>query len=301
MHRKTLKTLAVIVFVFGVATFIKASAAGNTLGWLWGGSESVSDGTIDGNESGLGWISMSGANYGVTIPSGDGPLGGYAWSENAGWIDFAPAGPYPQAPNFAARRNGDILEGWARIVSIAQASAVGNSGGWQGWIKLSGTAQNGTSYGISINPVTRSLGGYAWSDELGAIDFSKASINPQYELSVSVGNGTVTSTPAGISCNSGVGVCQVSFPQNTVVTLSQTPDVTYEFNSWGGACSGNGTCSVTMDSNKTVSATYNSTCNICPAANEICAGSSCDPGCGQPLVNGTKNCINVGTYKEVAP
>lgn len=298
MHRKTLKTLAVIVFVFGVATFIKASAAGNTLGWLWGGSESVSDGAIDGNESGLGWISMSGTTYGVTIPETDGPLSGYSWSENVGWIDFAPAGPYPTAPNYSARRTGNSLEGWARVTSIANAGA--NAGGWLGWVKLSGTSQNGTPYGVSIG-AGGTLGGYAWSDELGAIDFSKVTFSPQNKLSVSVGNGTVTSNPAGINCNSGVGVCEYYFNKGTAVSLSQTPDALYDFDGWGGSCTGTGACSVTMDADKTVSASYKYQCNTCPDADEICSGSSCDPGCSLPLVQGTKSCIKTGIYREVAP
>jgi hypothetical protein len=28
---------------------------------------------------------------------------GYAWSENIGWIDFAPSGPYPATPNYSGK------------------------------------------------------------------------------------------------------------------------------------------------------------------------------------------------------
>ena len=35
----------------------------------------------------IGWISMDGSEYGVSIDS-SGNLSGYAWSENAGWIKF---------------------------------------------------------------------------------------------------------------------------------------------------------------------------------------------------------------------
>lgn len=75
-----------------------------------------------------------------------------------------------------------------------------------------------------------------------------------YTLTVtSPTNGSVTSSPSGINCGSD---CSESYSENTVVTLTATPDSGYEFDSWGGACSGTGSCQVTMDDNKTVSATF---------------------------------------------
>ncbi|MFO7807454.1 MAG: hypothetical protein R6V40_03475, partial [Candidatus Moraniibacteriota bacterium] len=93
---------------------------------------------------------------------------GYAWHENIGWIDFNPSGPYPSSPNHSARResNSDILTGWARVVGIQQELAVGNSGGWEGWIKLED---------VDLSDLDNS---YAWNGEnsdggLGWISFEK--------------------------------------------------------------------------------------------------------------------------------
>ena len=76
----------------------------------------------------------------------------------------------------------------------------------------------------------------------------------QYTLNVSVaGNGTVTSSPAGISCPS---LCTNNYASGTSVMLTATPAGGATFNGWGGACSGNGSCSVTMNSLESVTAMF---------------------------------------------
>ena len=67
------------------------------------------------------------------------------------------------------------------------------------------------------------------------------------------GNGTVTSNPAGINCTSG---CDARFIPGAVVTLTATPATGTTFVGWGGACSGTGSCSVTMTSDRSVTATF---------------------------------------------
>jgi len=69
------------------------------------------------------------------------------------------------------------------------------------------------------------------------------------------GTGTVTSNPSGINCGA---TCSASFVPGTNVTLTATPDSGSTFSGWsGGGCSGTQTtCQVTMDSDKTVSATF---------------------------------------------
>jgi hypothetical protein len=70
------------------------------------------------------------------------------------------------------------------------------------------------------------------------------------------GGGTVTSSPAGITCP-GVGTCSASFAPSTAVTLTATPNANSVFTSWSGAgCSGTGTCAVTLTSNQAVTATF---------------------------------------------
>ena len=74
------------------------------------------------------------------------------------------------------------------------------------------------------------------------------------------GTGTITSNPAGISCEP---TCSAGFPPSTQVTLTETPGANSTFGGWGGACSGtSATCVVTMNANQQVSATFNGPQNI---------------------------------------
>jgi hypothetical protein len=78
-----------------------------------------------------------------------------------------------------------------------------------------------------------------------------------YPVSVSKGgsgSGTVTSAPAGIDCGS---TCSANFSSGTQVTLTAAAGSGSTFTGWSGACTGTGTCSVTMDASKSVIATFN--------------------------------------------
>ncbi len=70
------------------------------------------------------------------------------------------------------------------------------------------------------------------------------------------GAGTVTSSPAGISCGLS---CGFSFSPGQSVTLTATPASGSTFAGWSGACAGTGQCVVTMDAAKSVSATFHTT------------------------------------------
>ena len=75
-----------------------------------------------------------------------------------------------------------------------------------------------------------------------------------YLLSVSsAGNGSITSNPSGIDCGN---TCSASFNSGTSVTLTATPNSGYTFSGWSGACTGAGSCVVTMNSNQSVGASF---------------------------------------------
>ena len=68
------------------------------------------------------------------------------------------------------------------------------------------------------------------------------------------GAGSVQSNPAGIDCGS---ACSASFAGMTQVTLTATADALSRFAGWTGeGCTGTGTCLVTMDGGKSVTATF---------------------------------------------
>jgi len=69
------------------------------------------------------------------------------------------------------------------------------------------------------------------------------------------GTGTVTSTPSGINCGS---TCAAAFKPGTQVTLTEAPGANSNFTGWsGGGCSGaSPTCTMTLDINTQVTASF---------------------------------------------
>src|SRR6266850_1851674 len=79
-------------------------------------------------------------------------------------------------------------------------------------------------------------------------------IGPTLTVSKSgAGSGTVTSSPTGIDCGA---TCSTSFSFNTQVTLTATAATGSTFTGWSGACTGAGSCVVTMNAAKTVTANF---------------------------------------------
>ena len=123
---------------------VRASIADNLSGWAW--SETI------------GWIHFNDTSYGVNVAA-NGAITGYAWSENIGWINFAGA-------NFN-KATGKVTG------TISAIAGAGRIDGWDGTIKLSGTASDSSSYGVSVSGCD--WNGYAWgSDVVGWIHFKGA-------------------------------------------------------------------------------------------------------------------------------
>ena len=95
---------------------------------------------------------------------------------------------------------------------------------------------------------------------MGAWSQSDAPLNPtatSFQLSVTLagtGAGTVTSSPAGISCKP---TCTASFAAGTQVKLAPVPAKGSYFAGWGGVCKGTSACTVTMNANESATATFN--------------------------------------------
>ncbi|MGI8518497.1 MAG: InlB B-repeat-containing protein [Acidimicrobiia bacterium] len=70
------------------------------------------------------------------------------------------------------------------------------------------------------------------------------------------GSGTVTTSPAGIKCGSD---CTETYTSGTTVTLTARVGRGSTFTGWSGACSGTGSCVVSMTAAKSVTATFSST------------------------------------------
>lgn len=70
------------------------------------------------------------------------------------------------------------------------------------------------------------------------------------------GTGSVTS-PQGLECDKDCATTEASFVLGNIITLQAVAEPGSAFRGWGGACSGQ-MCSVTLDEDKTVTATFES-------------------------------------------
>jgi uncharacterized repeat protein (TIGR02543 family) len=81
-----------------------------------------------------------------------------------------------------------------------------------------------------------------------------ATFTQLFTLTVTVtGSGTVTSSPAGISCP---GDCSEAYLDGTPVDLTATPASGWHLAAWSGDCTGTGACQVTMSQASAVGALF---------------------------------------------
>ena len=124
------------------------------------------------------------------------------------------------------------------------------------------------AFGTSVTLGTTPAAGWVFSHWTGACTGSGACtvsmtvartvgavfVQPPQTLTVTVsGTGTVTSSPAGISCPP---TCSATFAHGTSVTLTPINGHGWTFANWTGDCSGTGTCTVTMTTARSVTAVF---------------------------------------------
>ncbi|MFN3188330.1 MAG: hypothetical protein ACK42D_02180 [Candidatus Paceibacteria bacterium] len=206
----TLKVIAIAMFLFAIYGLAPAQAqipSGLELdGYAW--------------SSNIGWISLNcrtgGAgggdicgtsNYRLVVNPSTQAVTGYAWSSNIGWVRFGGLTNFPTGGGTVAS-NANVtgtypdltVRGWARACA-GTASSVGNcgssatnpvSGGWDGWLALSGT-----NYGVRPHISTAS---YAWgSTVVGWVDMS--SRVRWYSPTTLTGTGCTITTAGQSTCN----------------------------------------------------------------------------------------------------
>jgi len=125
---------------------------------------------------------------------------------------------------------------------------------------------NGKHTGVLLGTPT-AAGSFAFS--VAVTDAANAEVNKAFVLNVVDPNHanpqshslTVAKQGSGSGSVSGNGIdcgqtCGIDLPANTAVSLSATADTGSVFDGWSGACTGTNTCNVTMDSAKTVTASF---------------------------------------------
>jgi Tol biopolymer transport system component len=142
------------------------------------------------------------------------------------------------------RCGNDCTEQYAAgtVVTLTAKSGRGTAfAGWSGACTGSGTC---TVTMDAAKTVTATFGGGGGNTFLLTVDKS------------GTGRGNVTSSPSGITCGLD---CSESYAAGTVVVLTASPRSGSTFAGWSGACTGSGTCTVSMTDVKNVVATFNPT------------------------------------------
>jgi hypothetical protein len=86
-----------------------------------------------------------------------------------------------------------------------------------------------------------------------AVVYRRGAYRKMTVTKVGAGHGKVTSNVGGINCE---GSCSAIYPKGTTVKLTARPYVGSKFAGWKGVCSGTGTCTVTLNQDRSVTATF---------------------------------------------
>ena len=150
--------------------------------------------------------------------------------------------------------------GYEPVTLSATADPGSTFAGWQGDCSGTGSCTLELADDAAVRVVTARFEGAAL----------------RHELSVTVvGNGHVSSEPAGIDCTAS---CSASFTNGSRVVLTAAARAGATFRSWGGACSGAvSVCGVPIDAAKSVTATFDA-----PPASAPNTSSGSPPTSGPP-------------------
>ena len=160
------------------------------------------------------------------VPPARAKLSAALTGDGAGRVTSEPAGIDCRRPSSGACSASFASGSVVQLVPAADPGSV--FGGWAG--ACSGSA----SCSVTLD-----------RDLTVSAAFAKTPPTTALLSIVRTGNGTgrVASSPAGIACGD---ACSATFATGTVIALSQAPAAGSRFAGWSGACSGSGTCVVTL-------------------------------------------------------
>jgi len=190
------------------------------------------------------WQRFNGANN--IIQAAARPSGGSFGAP----VDLSATGQDAFRPQIEIAPDGTATAVWYRSNGanfIVQAATRPPGGSFGAAVDLSATGQGAFDPQIAIAPDGAATA--VWYRSNGANDVIQSASTAQPSIPLQIvgagsGTGTVTSSPAGISCGAD---CEEVYPSFTKVVLTATPSPGSTFTGWSGAgCSGTGTCEVTL-------------------------------------------------------
>jgi uncharacterized repeat protein (TIGR02543 family) len=235
-----------------------------------GGNVAILGGPTDNANTGAAWVftnasgtwqQQSAKLVGTGAVGAAGQGSSVALSGNGTTAIFG--GPLDQSATGAAWAF--VVQNAALTVSVTGSGAV--SSGPSGITCPSTCSANfgdQTNVGLTATPAS----GWQFSGWTGACSGSSGSCTVTMTAAESVtatfqqlftltvsdnGSGTITSTQSNIDCTN---TCNASFGSGTMVTLTAVPGNGNIFTGWSGACSGTGSCTVTMSAAENVTAQF---------------------------------------------
>ena len=235
----------------------------------------------------LTWTDASTNEDGFKIERATGTAGAYGLlasvgADTTGYVDPTVAAGTTYCYRVRAYNTaGDSAYSNAACAAPASATlytvTVGKAGAGSGTVASSPTAidcgstcsasvASGTSLALSATPSPGSTfsgwsGGCSGTGNCALVVNANTSLTAAFAVAptsytltlTKSGNGTVTSSPNGITCGT---TCSASYTSGASVTLTATPATGSTFTGWSGACTGTGTCTVSMTSARSVTATF---------------------------------------------
>lgn len=173
-----------------------------------------------------------------------------AGGSGAGSVSSSPAGI---SYSYNTASSGTSSYSYGSTVVLTATAAAGSTAVWTDCAAKGGVA-GGTTAAATCT----------FNSLISAKTVTASFVKSRFAIGVTVsgtGTGTVTSSsatvgvPADIVCTT--GICSAEYPNGSTVTLIATPSVYTLFSGWTGACTNtSGSCSVIMNSDKTVGATF---------------------------------------------
>lgn len=200
-------------------------------------------------------------------------MGGTSWqNEQTAWWNAMPkssfsyrhtSGGRTEGNNSRIRSDANNLTTWAGIYGISKLGIIADdgygvggaaNGEWAEWFSASNLNAR-IKDGVIAVTVAEPGGGYADKIRSARSSITEKLVtcgastdpDPTYKLTLAANNGQLTATPTPPADG---------YAKGTTVSITAKADNGYQFTGWTGACSGTGNCSVTMNSDQSVGATF---------------------------------------------